>query len=91
MNTLVLGSVVYSVRGRDSGRYYMVVKVIDDQFVLISDGEKRLLETPKKKRYKHLKHNGVVIDKISKKLAENSVVYNQEIRSALKEFNAVEL
>ena len=34
-----LGQIVYSIAGRDRGRYFIVVDIIDDNYVLISDGD----------------------------------------------------
>lgn len=48
------GRVVVSLKGHDKGRWYTVLSVIDDQTVLICDGNFRTLKKPKKKRIKHL-------------------------------------
>lgn len=87
MNNLVLGGVVYSKRGRDNGGYYIVIKIIDDDYVMIADGEVRKIEKPKKKRKIHLKPNGEVLSKIAVKLGNNELVHNAEIRSALRIYN----
>ena len=34
-----LGQVVYSKQGRDSGRYYAVVEIVDETYVKIADGQ----------------------------------------------------
>ena len=48
------GRIVISTQGHDAGRWYAVVSVLDDRFVLLCDGETRKLEKPKKKQVKHL-------------------------------------
>jgi ribosomal protein L14E/L6E/L27E len=90
MDTLVPGSVVYSKSGRDSGKYYLIIKVLDGEYVTIADGETRKIEKPKKKKIKHLKPNGEVLGKIGAKLNSGEVIYNAEIRSALRAFNEKE-
>ena len=50
-----LHSVAVSLMGHDKGRVYLVVKIIDPEFVLVCDGKTRQIEHPKKKRFKHLK------------------------------------
>ena len=50
-----LGSVVFSTAGRDSGRFYVVVEIVDDKFVKIADGDLRRIATPKIKKIKHVK------------------------------------
>lgn len=47
-----LGQVVYSIAGRDGGRVFVVVGIIDDKHVLISDGDLRRIEKAKKKENK---------------------------------------
>ena len=55
MNDL-LGQLVVSLAGRDKGCVCVVVGKTDDEgYVLIADGRIRKVETPKKKKLKHLK------------------------------------
>jgi len=48
-NTL-LGKVVHSKAGRDMHRRFIVVDILNDQYVYISDGDLRKIEKPKKRR-----------------------------------------
>lgn len=48
------GHVVFSKKGRDKGRYFVVLYMVDAEFALITDGETRKLDRMKKKRLKHL-------------------------------------
>ena len=48
------GCAVFSKKGRDKGRYFVVLYTVDADFVVIADGETRKLDHPKKKRRKHL-------------------------------------
>ena len=48
------GDVVLSRAGRDSGRAFVVLEAIDENYVLIVDGRLRTLERPKKKKRRHL-------------------------------------
>ena len=48
------GYVVFSKKGRDKGRYFVVLYTLDADFVMIADGDTRKLDRPKKKRRKHL-------------------------------------
>jgi ribosomal protein L14E/L6E/L27E len=82
-----LGSVVYSRAGRDKGRFFLVVEVVDENFVRIADGKTRMIAKAKLKKIKHLKNEGVVIQKIADKLANNSKVFDVELFSALKVYN----
>ena len=48
------GRVVFSKKGRDKGRYFVVLYTLDAEFVMMSDGETRKIAHLKKKRRKHL-------------------------------------
>ena len=65
---LSLGQLVKASCGRDEGRYFFIVKIVDESFVLISDGKSRKLDKPKLKKIKHLK---VEINKEIKMLLQN--------------------
>jgi len=49
-----VGNVVKSLKGHDTGRVYLVVAVLNADFVLLADGKYRKLDYPKQKRIKHL-------------------------------------
>lgn len=78
-----LGTICYSKSGRDKGRYYAVVGIIDDQYVLIADGMLRKLSKPKKKKLKHLRMKPIILDTIGGKLKEGKKVFDAELKSAL--------
>ena len=82
-NTVKLGSVVISTAGRDSGRSFMVVGILDNTYVYIADGNLRRLAKPKKKKLKHVALTLHVLDGIGDKLKEGKKVFDAEIRSAL--------
>lgn len=78
-----LGTICYSKSGRDKGRYYAVVGIIDPDYVLIADGMLRKLSKPKKKKLKHLKMKPIVLNAIGEKLSEGKKVFDAELKSAL--------
>ena len=80
---MTLGQVVFSKAGRDSGRKFVVVGIVDELHVLISDGDSRKIDKPKKKKLKHLEIMGQVPDDLQKKLKNGQSVTNSEIRRAL--------
>ncbi len=85
--SIEVGSIVYSRAGRDSGRYYVVMEVVDDDFVTIADGKKRKAETPKKKKIKHLKITMEIAEDIKNKLLSKEIVYDAHIKKALEKYN----
>lgn len=80
------GTVVRSKAGRDTGRYFIVVAAVDEQYVMICDGDLRRLANPKKKKLKHLQVKPVSIPTIKEKLLKGSVsdLYDAEIRKNLE-------
>ncbi len=48
------GLLVESVKGRDKGRRYVVIKDLDRYFSLVADGSKHTLESPKRKNRRHI-------------------------------------
>ncbi|NLI59028.1 MAG: RNA-binding protein [Clostridium sp.] len=85
-----LGQVVYSIAGRDGGRVFVVVGIIDDKHVLISDGDLRRIEKAKKKKIKHIRATEEVILPLKEKLEREDRVSNSEIRKALAQLNTME-
>lgn len=84
MNNIELGQLVISTAGRDKGRKFIVLKIIDNNHVYISDGYLRKVEKPKKKKLKHLKITSITSDTLREKIETNKYVENFEIRSFLK-------
>ena len=80
----LLGRVVYSTAGRDSGKLFIVLEQIDENYVLISDGKLRTEEKPKKKKLKHLMVTVQVAEDIRKLLLSGERVSNSMIRSFLQ-------
>lgn len=54
------GLIVKSLKGHDTGRVYLVVAILDENFVLLCDGKYRKIDNPKQKRIKHLEFVGEV-------------------------------
>lgn len=78
------GRVVISKFGRDKGRPFLVVELLEEPYVLIADGALRRLKQPKKKKLKHLELTGTVLEGIRDKLEQGTKVFDAELRSALK-------
>lgn len=83
MTPIELGRVVLSRAGRDRGRYFVVVGKVDEQFVLIADGELRKLQNPKKKKLKHLTPKPACMSEIQTKLEKCEQIQDAQIRKFL--------
>lgn len=80
---ITLGQVVYSKAGRDSGRKFVIVGIIDENYVLVSDGDLRRIEKAKKKKIKHIEVTENVLEQLGDKLKNNQKVANSDIRKAM--------
>ncbi|WP_347489953.1 KOW domain-containing RNA-binding protein [Desulfoscipio sp. XC116] len=87
------GQLVQPKAGRDCGKYYLVLKVIDDNYVFAADGTVRRLENPKKKNIKHLILHSKIAGEIVDKLRSGERISNIDIRRAIERLvdNAEEL
>jgi large subunit ribosomal protein L14e len=81
--SLTLGQVVYSKAGRDAGKGFIIVGILDDGNVLISDGDLRRIEKPKKKKIKHLDLTKDINITLGHKLENKLKVSNSDMRKAL--------
>ena len=81
-----IGRIAVSTAGRDKKRYFVIIDIIDAQYVYIADGDLRKKDHPKKKKLRHLKLCPGVLESISAKLKEGTMVFDAEIRSALRAF-----
>jgi ribosomal protein L14E/L6E/L27E len=53
-NNDLIGKVVLSKAGRDKKHLYVIVRQINDDYVLLSNGNTKSMDMPKKKKIKHL-------------------------------------
>ncbi len=49
-----VGDVVISKKGHDKKKAFIVVSVLNENYVLIADGKTRKLDSPKQKNVRHL-------------------------------------
>ena len=78
-----VGRVVFSRAGRDQGHYFVIVDVIDEEYVAIANGCQRKVDNPKKKKIKHLVAKPELLEEISKKISENKRIFDSEVRNKL--------
>ena len=50
-----VGDIVLALAGRDEERTFVVVGIIDENYVYIADGKSRKADSPKKKKIRHIK------------------------------------
>ncbi|WP_101773957.1 KOW domain-containing RNA-binding protein [Peptostreptococcus faecalis] len=82
-NNLSVGQLVVASCGRDKGKKFFIVRIIDENYVLISDGKSRKLDKPKLKKIKHLNINNFVNEKLKKLLQNGNNITDSFIRAEL--------
>ena len=75
---IVKGSVVIAKAGRDKGKAFAVIEVLDPRTVLIADGKRRPIERPKRKNVVHLQMTRTTVD---------CITTNRQLRNTLKQFS----
>ena len=87
--TIIPGRVVLSTQGRDEGRYFIVLEVIDENFVLMADGLTRKIDHPKKKKIKHLRPKPILVN-VDGSTLPNKHLQDSDLRRYLNE-NGLEI
>ena len=87
--TMIPGRVVLSTQGRDEGRYFIVLEVIDENFVLMADGLTRKIDHPKKKKIKHLRPKPILVN-VDGSTLPNKHLQDSDLRRYLNE-NGLEI
>lgn len=77
-----VGSVVYAGAGREKGGLYLVVG-LDGDYLLIADGKRRRVQTPKRKKQKHIVPTGLLPEE---NLAAGKEITNTQARRALAKY-----
>jgi len=84
---LEIGQIVSSKAGRDAGRKYIVVGMLDDRTVLVADGVTRKISQPKKKNIRHLVAHRQIATEIAQALKQDRKVTNQQLKSIIASFS----
>jgi len=85
-NNLQIGQVVKSKAGRDKGRVFLILDIVDDINVHIVDGDIRKLDNPKQKKAKHLIIYNSVVSDFQDKLIDKIKINDAYIRKTLESY-----
>lgn len=83
-----VADVVISLNGRDKGKCFVVISK-EENYSMLADGKGRKIETPKRKKNKHIKPDGKIGARLAEKLIANEKITNKELRIALAEYENV--
>ena len=79
----MVGKIVYSLSGRDKGKYLVVINC-DNNYVFVADGKERKLQSPKRKNIKHISLTADTLNpdqfKTNKLLKKAIAVYNDTVK-----------
>ncbi|MBQ8427377.1 MAG: hypothetical protein IJX16_06445 [Clostridia bacterium] len=78
-----VGEIVQSLAGRDKGGYFLVLSV-DGEYVTLSDGKKRKVKSPKRKKIKHIKKVSSVSKGLIEHISSGNPIGNERIAKAVK-------
>ena len=78
-----VGRVVFSRAGRDQGHHFVIVDVLDEEYVVIVNGCQRKVDNPKKKKIKHLVAKEEIIEEIREKIFAKKRIFDSEVRNKL--------
>ncbi|HRY12960.1 MAG TPA: KOW domain-containing RNA-binding protein [Syntrophomonadaceae bacterium] len=81
----ILGKVVISKSGRDKGKAFVVIGILNERFLLICDGDIRKIENPKKKNTRHLSFTSMQAHDVLEYLQKGEKPPNHIIRKSLKQ------
>ena len=76
---------IVSLAGRDKGQLFFVVDT-DEQFVYLADGKGRRLESPKRKKRRHVRKLPQSDSRVAEKIRNGDKVLNSELRRELAVF-----
>jgi ribosomal protein L14E/L6E/L27E len=81
----MLGRLVYSLNGRDQGRPFVIIRIVNERYVIVSDGDKRKIENPKMKNVKHLQYTKIKANEVIDYLNRGEVPDNHIIRRNIRQ------
>jgi len=84
-----LGQIVFIKSGRDAGQYAIIVRLVDERFVFLADGDIKRFDRPKKKNIQHLQLVDYVSPEVQSSLIDTGRVTNGKIRFALSKYMIV--
>ncbi|RFU68606.1 RNA-binding protein [Peribacillus saganii] len=84
--SLRIGQFVLITQGRDTGNYAVVIRLLDERFVLIADGMKHRFHDPKRKNIHHLRFLDCISTEVRNSIVESGYVTNGKLRFAVSKF-----
>lgn len=87
ISNIQVGQYVRSRAGRDKNHIFVVLEIINDEYVYVVDGDVRRLESPKKKKLKHLNGYNQISVVVREKTKDDKKLTNLMIRKEIEKFD----
>lgn len=81
---LVVGQYVKSKAGRDKDRIFIILAIIDENYLQVADGDLRKADKPKRKKIKHLAVMHVVSDTIHQFADEGKCITDRMLKQEIE-------
>ncbi|MFD2672448.1 RNA-binding protein [Marinicrinis sediminis] len=82
----IVGQIVKVLRGRDQGKFAVIIGFADERFALIADGDKRKFDQPKKKNLLHLEFHDEICPEVVDSIQETGRVTNGKLRFVISRY-----
>lgn len=82
-----IGQYVRSKAGRDKNHIFIIIEVINHEYVLVVDGDVRRIEKPKMKKCKHLFDYDQMSEVVCEKIEVGKKITNLMIRKEIEKFD----
>jgi ribosomal protein L14E/L6E/L27E len=79
---IIRSNIVRSDAGRDKGKLFVVLDT-EGEYLLLADGRSRKVESPKRKKRRHVLFVSAEENRLSVKINSNEKVTNSELRRTL--------
>lgn len=87
-----IGHIIRTISGRDTGKLAVVVAIIDENKILLADGDKRKVDKPKQKNIRHIKlETEQVITEVVEAIQTAGKVSNSRLRYVLDRYRLEQL
>jgi large subunit ribosomal protein L14e len=83
---LQLGQIVLIKSGSDAGQYAIIIRLLDERYVMLADGGRKIFDRPKKKNVQHLQLLNYISPEVQTSLQETGRVTNGKLRFALAKY-----
>lgn len=80
---------VEATAGRERGKLFYVLET-DGDYLLLADGKSRRVESPKRKKRKHVRFISDTRDRVAVKIRENEKLTNSELRKSIASYSGAD-